>query len=55
MIKDARKEAVRSSVSGARQTNALLVAAKKRGDFYMTESLRIGRDDWMENARLLAA
>lgn len=53
--KDARMDAVRGSVSGARQTNSLLVEAKKRGDCYMVESLRARRDDWMENARIFSA
>lgn len=48
-------EVVKGSVAEARQTNVLLVAAKKRGDSYMIESLRIRRDDWMENARLYAS
>lgn len=53
--KSIRKEVVRGSVAGARQTNTLLIAAKMRGDSYMVESLRIRRDDWMENARMFAA
>ena len=53
--KSIRTEVVKGSILGARQTNSLLVAAKKRGDSYMVESLRIRRDDWMENARMVAA
>ena len=53
--KSIRTEVVKGSILGARQTNSLLVAAKKRGDSYMVESLRIRRDDWMENARMFAA
>ena len=53
--KSIRKEVVRGSVAEARQTNTLLIAAKMRGDSYMVESLRIRRDDWMENARMFAA
>jgi mevalonate pyrophosphate decarboxylase len=53
--KNVQKEAVKGSVSGARQMNSLLVAAKKRGDSYMVEAFRVRRDDWMDNARLLAA
>lgn len=53
--KSIRTEVVKSSILGARQTNSLLVTAKKRGDSYMVESLRIRRDDWMENARMFAA
>lgn len=50
-----RNEVVSGSVAAARQTNAMMVAAIKKGDSYMVESLRIRRDDWMENARLFAA
>lgn len=53
--KSIRTEVVKGSILGARQTNSLLVTAKKRGDSYMVESLRIRRDDWMENARMFAA
>lgn len=52
--KSIRTEVVKSSILGARQTHTLLIAAKKRGDSYMVESLRIRRDDWMENARMFA-